>query len=1244
MRKIVFWFLLGVLFTANSVSGYTDDYIFFQNGDNNNGLSSQSVSSIEQDSKGFMWFGTQSGLNRFDGYEFKVYKKQPFNSNSLSNDKIQTLYMDENDVLWIGTYQGLCKFNIKTEIFTRYPYIDGDSTSLSNNVVISILKDSSGRLWVGTADGLNLFNSEKGSFKHYFYNSGDPNSLSNNVIRAVHEDYEGNIWVGTYGGINRYRDKTDDFISYQHDNNNPATIASNNVMVIKQVKERELWLGTWGGGGLSKLDTSTGLSTNYSLPDNRTYSLNMQNEDVIYVGTWGGGLIRYNPKEEGSKQYLHVANKTTSISHNIVYSMFKDKSGVFWIGTHGGGLNKMKETDNDFQFWTNNPNDPFSINSGRIDEVFIDSKGILWIGTYNGGLNRINVGMDDRVIHYTHDPDQPGTISNDIINDISEDSRNNLLIATNSGLNRYDPLSDSFERWFSKDSDIPLPDQIVYALQEDTDGTLWVGTYNGGLMHYDYKKDKADYYANDYADPNSLSDNLVYKIFIDSYNNLWIGTNNGLNLFNRTTGNFIRYIHNENDPYSLTDSCIQTIFEDSNFNLWIGTASGGLNKLDRETGRFSHYMKEDGLPSNKILGILEDHEGLLWISTASNLTVFTPEDEYFQKVDEDDGIFAKEFAHGFSMGDRGENLYIGTTEGLYKISPGGFSINTYIPPVHLTSFRVFDEEVNYGKSLQEVDEFELSYNDKFIAFEFASLDFVNPEKNQYAYKLEGFDKEWIYSGNRRYASYTNLPFGKYTFRVMGSNNDGVWNEEGLSLKVIVTTQFWKSWWFYCMLALPIIIYVIKLQTEINKKRRVEEALRKSEVRFRTIYENAPVLINAFDENGRFVFWNKQCRKTFGWTIDEINAHYDTLALFYPDPAVHDKVMRIISTEPDGRRFTEWHPVTKDGKSLTIMWANFRLPDGMTFNLGYDITARKQTEEALRKSEERLGTILSTMNIGLILHNPDRTVAWVNQWVRQMFQHGDPVGRVCYEFFEGKSSPCDPCAVRDCFETGGEINTVESHNQANNHWYSSIAHPIKDNTNQVTQVLESVMDITEHKRAEEELTKYREHLEKLVEKRTEALQKVNIEYAAANKELKEFAYIVSHDLKAPLRAISQLTHWISEDYSHLFDDDGKKQMDLILQRVKRMYGLIDGILHYSRIGQIREKEEHLDMNLLVNEVIDNIAPPDTVRIIFENKLPVVLKDSTRMEQIFQNLIGNAIKFMDKDEGIIKVGCADEGAFW
>ena len=254
--------------------------------------------------------------------------------------------------------------------------------------------------------------------------------------------------------------------------------------------------------------------------------------------------------------------------------------------------------------------------------------------------------------------------------------------------------------------------------------------------------------------------------------------------------------------------------------------------------------------------------------------------------------------------------------------------------------------------------------------------------------------------------------------------------------------------------------------DITDRKRADEALRKSEKRFRTIYENAPVFINTFDENGHCLLWNKHCREIYGWTIDELNEHDDPLALFYPDPAVRDEVIRKVTTNPDGR-FREWHPVTKDGKTLTTMWANFRLPDGMTFNLGYDITEQKQAQEMLRKSEERLGTILSTMNIGLVLHNPDRTVAWVNQWVRQMFQHGDPVGRVCYEFFVGMSSPCDACAVRDCFETG-EICTVESHNNSNDRWLFSIAHPMKNSANQVTQVLESVMDITERKRAEEEL--------------------------------------------------------------------------------------------------------------------------------------------------------------------------------
>ncbi len=820
MKPPAKWFLLLLLFSANLVPGYSDEYIFFQKLGLNSGLISQSVSSIVQDSRGFLWFGTREGLNRFDGYEFKVYRNQPFDSNSLSNNKIQTLYIDKDDVLWVGTYQGLNKFDIKTEIITRYPHIEGDNKSLSNNVVVAILKDSSDCLWVGTLDGLNLFDSEKGSFKHYFHNSESSTSLSHNTVRALHEDTKGNIWVGTYGGISRYRDETDDFISYKHDEDNPESIASNNVMVIKQIKEGELWLGTWGAGGLSKLDTGTGLFTNYILPDNRTYSLNIDDGDIIYAGTWGGGLISFHLQSEVSVQYLHKANENISISHNIVYSLFEDDSGILWVGTNGGGLNKLGKTTNDLHYWTNEPDNPASLSSGRVMSVFVDSKDQLWVSTYNGGLNRYD-DKNDKMVHYTYDSDKPGSITNDTVNCISVDREDNLLIATNAGLNQYNSVTDSFKRLFSENSDTPLPDTIVYSLQMDTDGTLWIGTYHNGLMHYSYNEGKAEYYANDPDDPNSLSDNLIYKIFIDGCNNLWIGTNNGLNLFNRRSGAFRRYFHDENDPASLTDNSIQEIFEDSKNNLWVGTISGGLNLLDRETDKFSHYMKEDGLPSNKINGILEDRQGHLWISTGSSLTVFTPDDGNFYTIDDDDGVFTTESALGFYPGAKGESLYYGTTDGLYKIYPGSFSSNTYIPPIRLTSFKIFDKEMKLGKSLQEIDEFELSYQEKFFSFEFASLDFKNPGKNQYAYKMEGFDKEWIYSGTRRYASYTNLPFGKYTFRVKGSNNNGIWNEEGLAVTVNVIPPFWRTplaYLVYLVFAALVIYLLIRqfFQTQKHK--------------------------------------------------------------------------------------------------------------------------------------------------------------------------------------------------------------------------------------------------------------------------------------------------------------------------------------------------------------------------------------------------------------------------------------------
>lgn len=819
------WILSVLILAALSTGAYADRSVFFENLDKDNGLSNMAVSSIVQDSKGFLWFGTQSGLNRYDGYEFKVYKKEPFDTNSLSHDLVQTLFMDENDILWIGTYRGLNRLDLKTDEITRYRNIPGDSGSISNDVVVSIIRDAEGKLWVGTLNGLNVLDEETGIFRHFFHDPERPDSLSNNTIRALHTDSDGRLWIGTYGGLNLYRPETDDFQVWQHEEGNPGSIASNNVMAIDQTQPGTLWLGTWGGGGLSRFDIASGTAANFKLPDNRSYSLEPLENGMLYIGTWGGGLFEFDIVSGSWKHYGYESHDPSSLTHNIVYSLYMDASDILWIGTNGGGVNKLKKPDTNFRYWTNNPENPDSLSMGKVTAVYRDSTDTLWIGTYNGGLNRYDPEQD-RMIHYRTDSDERRRISNDIVTHIAEDSRGNLWVCTNQGLNRYNRREDRFERWFGDDSETPLPDQIVYKLLEDGDRTLWIGTYNSGLVHYYPKSGELVHYPHDPKDPDSLSDNLVYELFLDSRGDLWIGTNNGLNLFNREEDKFFHYYHDEEDPTTLTSNTVQEIYEDEEGNLWLGTISGGLNLMDRRSGTFTHYMTEEGLPSNTIYGILKDDRGRMWMSTMNHLVLFDPESGRFQTIDEDKGFWSQEFARGHFT-DRERNLlYFGSTEGLYEISPGEFSQNMHVPPVYLTSFKIFDKEVKFPDSLLEIDSIEVEYRDKFIAFEFAALDFVNPDKNQYSYKLEGFDSDWINSGTRRYASYTNLGPGQYTFRVRASNNDHIWNMNGLEVDLRVIPPFYRTPWAYLIYLILFFAFIYLVISEMNRLQR-QRFLRKT---------------------------------------------------------------------------------------------------------------------------------------------------------------------------------------------------------------------------------------------------------------------------------------------------------------------------------------------------------------------------------------------------------------------------------
>ncbi len=789
-------------------------------------ISNKSISSICQDSRGFLWIGTQGGLNRYDGYSCVVYENDPYNENSLSHNLIQTMYRDADDVLWIGTYGGLNRFDIQKATFRRFKSDPADDSSLSNNVVIAITRDHQGALWVGTQNGLNRLNEKTGRFERFLPNLETSSSISSNVVRALYDDGR-YLWIGTYGGLNRYDQNTGTFTAYRMDKANPKALPSDNIMTILPDESGSLWLGAWGGG-LVRFSTADGSCTTTILPDPRTYCL-LRDGNELYVGTWGGGLVRYDITTGTQDLYLADPENQFSISHNVVYSLFKDSSGIIWMGTNGGGLQKYNPKRRPVGLIGNMPKDPVHLSRGKITAVAEDRSGAIWIGVDNGGVNRYDPATGT-VKTYRHSPTDPKSLSNDVVTSFLTDSGGTLWVGTNDGLDRYDPRTDSFVTYGrTEDGNVEFADQIIYSMAEDEKGNFWIGTYNGGLDYWDRKNNSVAHHPFNSVNPRSLSDNLVYSIFIDRKGLVWIGTNRGLNRYNPMLDDFVHYFHDSKNLLSISSDTARLVTADDAGNLWIGTLDGGLNRYIPEKDGFIHYTRADGLPNNTVQGILADPDGTLWISSNPGLSLFNQKTGKFRVVDEDDGLPTTDFTSGRYRDSRGRH-YFGSMMGLVYIDSFDLAENPHIPQIALTGIKIFNEPANLPEPAYMARNFKVDYRQNFFSFEFAALDFASPRKNQYAYKLEGFDHDWIYSGTRRFASYTNLNPGSYVFRVKGTNNKGLWNTEGLALSIRVVPPIWMSWYanlFYLALAIAAIAYVARTLSD-RQRRAVQAAQRRLE--------------------------------------------------------------------------------------------------------------------------------------------------------------------------------------------------------------------------------------------------------------------------------------------------------------------------------------------------------------------------------------------------------------------------------
>jgi len=817
-----------------------------------NGLTQNFVNCILQDNKGFLWVGTDDGLNRYDGYNFKVYKSLSGNPNSISHNEIQTIYEDKNGILWIGTFGGgLNKYDRETEIFISFKADKNKQFSISNDFITTIYEDKEGNFWIGTSGGgLNKFDRSTEQFTHHRYDSTDSKSLSNDKVFSICEDRSGNFWIGTFGGgLNKFDRTSGTFIHYKNDPQNPRSLSSDKIYKIYEDNEGIIWIGTYLSG-LNKLVSfnekdgspefelfiSYDLFAPNSLGNNTIWSILEDKDSLLWIGTqWGLNIC---DKNEITKLFRIDHSDSESLNFASVYSLYEDKTGILWIGTLGGGLNKLNKNKKHLTHYKHNPFNAKSLNDNTVNCFYEVNDSTLWIGTGGGGINVMKRKIEE-FTGYKYDPNQPRGMTAQIVKQIIKDRNGIIWVGTGIGFYKLinkidDPGGPIFEKYFN-DPENPssLSHNSISSICEDNTGTFWIGTANGisKLFPEEQTKSSPNFFNYKYnpEDSTTISDNSINQIFEDKSGVIWIATNRGgLNKYNRDNDRFVHYKHDPNNLQSLGSDLVLSIYEDNTAQMWLGTGDG-INKFNRATKEFTRYSKGAGLVGDIVYGILEDNNGMLWLSTNKGTSRFDPINESFKNYDGKDGLQKGEFRRGAYLKLNSGEFLFGGLNGFNLFHPDSIKENTYTPSIVITDFQLnnisvpvgYDSSLNrsiLNYSITETKELELNYDDKVMSFEFASLDFHIPEKNLYAYILEGFEDNWTYAdASRRYATFTNLDPGEYIFRVKGSNNDGYWNDTGASIKIIILPPWWETTWAYIIYAL-IILSIIYFTWKSQLKR------------------------------------------------------------------------------------------------------------------------------------------------------------------------------------------------------------------------------------------------------------------------------------------------------------------------------------------------------------------------------------------------------------------------------------------
>ena len=811
VKKIFGYRIFLLILFSFSVSLAQNPTINFEQISIKQGLSYDIVTAILQDREGFMWIGTEDGLNRYDGYNFEIFKYNPSNAGSISDDWITRIFQDSKGNIWIGTSNGLNRYLPLTSSFKVYTFPSGERLNLQTGLGVgSIFEDKSGTLLVG--------NSEKGFYEYNieqdkFLSSGKYSELikltSNYFIRCLLEDKDGNIWVGIDQGVIRYNSKNKSFKQYRSKKDDLTSLSNDVVIEIVEDKDGDLWFATMNGLNLfDKKKEQFFKASSFSdkpqhISNKLILTLMIDSQNNLWIGGFDG-LVKLDKKTRKTDLHINNPGRTSSLSADRVYDIMEDKSGSIWIGTYKGGINRYDPKLNKFRSFVNEGYNPGSLSAKGVKAFYKDKNGYLWIGTDDGGLKKYD-HLTHTFKHFVHNPNDNTTISHSSVYSLAEDRYGRLWIATfGGGLNILDLNTEKLTRLnskeifpFSKDS------PFIKTVFSDREGELWVGTETKGLFKYDFSTNK-------FIEFKLAHENTdIHSLYQDSRGDVWISTfGNGLFRYNKKTKELKHYRKEFNCSDCISSPVVYSVNEDNNNDIWVSTFRGGLNRYFRENDNFVAFTERNGFPSNYIKGMMPDRSGNLWVSTNKGLAKFNSSTLEIKVYDERDGLPSIDFLSGAQYKDEGGTFYFGTVNGFVMFNPEEIYDDQYEAPLYITSFTVLGEAYKTDKPLNEIEHIELGYNENMFALEFASLDYSDPLKNQYAYMLEGVDKDWVFAGNMRYANYTHLSPGNYTFKVRATNSDGVWGKKIKTMSITIVPPVWERWWFILITGSVIIIITL----------------------------------------------------------------------------------------------------------------------------------------------------------------------------------------------------------------------------------------------------------------------------------------------------------------------------------------------------------------------------------------------------------------------------------------------------